>query len=153
MKSGFCAPAVDETVILLHHPLPLAGVSTVMERERQQNDSLVHGQVAVHDVFGAKDLGWHTATFNLAAPGESPTAHSPPLLTFVAFPRWESPFPFLQPQVSCSQHFSASLLSTVGLSFPNCCLIAVLSHGAVLLRLSYSPQYGSIGDDDDGGEL
>ena len=78
MKSGFCAPAVDETVILLHHPLPLAGVSTVMERERQQNDSLVHGQVAVHDVFGAKDLGWHTATFNLAAPGESPTAHSPP---------------------------------------------------------------------------
>ena len=35
--------AVDETVILLHPPLPLAGVSMVMERERQQNDSLVNG--------------------------------------------------------------------------------------------------------------
>ena len=35
--------AVDETVILLHPPLPLVGVSTVMERERQQNDSLVNG--------------------------------------------------------------------------------------------------------------
>ena len=33
--------AVDETVILLHPPVPLAGVSTVMDRERQQNDSLV----------------------------------------------------------------------------------------------------------------
>ena len=32
MKSGFCAPAVDETVILLHHPPPLAGVSIVMEK-------------------------------------------------------------------------------------------------------------------------
>ena len=35
--------AVDETVILLHPPLPLVGVSIVMERERQQNDSLVNG--------------------------------------------------------------------------------------------------------------
>ena len=35
--------AVDETVILLHPPLPLAGVSIVMERERQQNDGLVNG--------------------------------------------------------------------------------------------------------------
>ena len=35
--------AVDETVILLHPPLPLAGVSIVMEKERQQNDSLVNG--------------------------------------------------------------------------------------------------------------
>ena len=35
--------AVGETVILLHPPLPLAGVSTVMERERQQNDRLVNG--------------------------------------------------------------------------------------------------------------
>ena len=35
--------AIDETVILLHHPLPLVGVSIVMERERQQNDSLVNG--------------------------------------------------------------------------------------------------------------
>ena len=33
--------APDETVILLHPPLPLVGVSIVMERERQQNDSLV----------------------------------------------------------------------------------------------------------------
>ena len=34
---------VDETAILLHPPLPLVGVSIVMERERQQNDSLVNG--------------------------------------------------------------------------------------------------------------
>ena len=35
--------APDETVILLHLPLPLVGVSIVMEGERQQNDSLVNG--------------------------------------------------------------------------------------------------------------
>ena len=34
---------VDETVILLHPTLPLVGVSIVMERERQENDSLVNG--------------------------------------------------------------------------------------------------------------
>ena len=37
------AAAVDETVILLQPPLPLLGVSIVMERERQQNDSLADG--------------------------------------------------------------------------------------------------------------
>ena len=35
--------AVDETVILLHPPLHLLGASIVMERERQQKHSLVHG--------------------------------------------------------------------------------------------------------------
>ena len=35
--------AVGETVILLHRPLPSAGVSIAMERERQQNDSLANG--------------------------------------------------------------------------------------------------------------
>ena len=37
--------AVDETATLLHPPLPLVGVSIVMERERQQNDSdsLING--------------------------------------------------------------------------------------------------------------
>ena len=35
--------AVGETVILLHPPLPLLGVSIGMERERQQNDSLANG--------------------------------------------------------------------------------------------------------------
>ena len=36
--------AVDETsVILVHPPLPLVGVSIVMERERPLNDSLVNG--------------------------------------------------------------------------------------------------------------
>ena len=35
--------AVDETVILLRPPLPLAGVSIGMERERQKNDSHVNG--------------------------------------------------------------------------------------------------------------
>ena len=38
------ALAADESsVILLHPPLPLVGVSIVVERERQQNDSLVNG--------------------------------------------------------------------------------------------------------------
>ena len=37
--------APDETVILLHPPLPLAGVSIVMERGCRQNDrTLVRGQ-------------------------------------------------------------------------------------------------------------
>ena len=35
--------AIGETVILLHPPLPLVGVSIAMERERQQNDSLADG--------------------------------------------------------------------------------------------------------------
>ena len=35
--------AVGETVILLHPPLHLAGVSIATERERQQNDSLANG--------------------------------------------------------------------------------------------------------------
>ena len=36
--------AVGETVILLHAPLPVVGVSIVMERECQQNDrSLADG--------------------------------------------------------------------------------------------------------------
>ena len=39
--------APDETVILLHPPLPLAGLSIAMERARQPNDSLVNGQVGV----------------------------------------------------------------------------------------------------------
>ena len=38
-----CRLAVDETVILLHPHLPLAGVSIVMNRERQHNDSLTDG--------------------------------------------------------------------------------------------------------------
>ena len=36
-------PAVGETVILLHLPLPLVGDSIGMWRERQQNDSLADG--------------------------------------------------------------------------------------------------------------
>ena len=42
----FLAPvvvAVGETVILLHPPLPLVGVSIAMKRQRQQNDSLANG--------------------------------------------------------------------------------------------------------------
>ena len=42
VRSGHCV-APDETVILLHPPLHLVGLSTVMERERQQNDSLANG--------------------------------------------------------------------------------------------------------------
>ena len=33
----------QDHAILLHPPLPLAGVSTAMERERQQNGSLADG--------------------------------------------------------------------------------------------------------------
>ena len=42
---GTTAPASPRSsaAILLHPPLPLVGVSTVMKRERQQNDSLVRG--------------------------------------------------------------------------------------------------------------
>ena len=36
--------AVDETVVLLHPPLHLSGVSIATERERQQNESLANGQ-------------------------------------------------------------------------------------------------------------
>ena len=39
---GVCT-AVDETAILLHPLLPLVGISIVMERERQQLDSLADG--------------------------------------------------------------------------------------------------------------
>ena len=35
--------AVGETVILLHPPLPFVGVSIVIEKECQQNDSLANG--------------------------------------------------------------------------------------------------------------
>ena len=43
---AFCSAwnlAVGETVILLHPPLPLAGVSIETMRECQQNDSLADG--------------------------------------------------------------------------------------------------------------
>ena len=40
---GLALPAVGEIVILLHPPLPLVGVSIVMERECQQSDSLADG--------------------------------------------------------------------------------------------------------------
>ena len=36
-------PSRGETVTLLHPPLPMVGVSIVMEREREQNDSLADG--------------------------------------------------------------------------------------------------------------
>ena len=39
--------AVGETVILLQPPLPLAGVSIAMRRERQQNESLADGYFQV----------------------------------------------------------------------------------------------------------
>ena len=45
LSTGYraCTLAIDETVILLHPLLLLVGVSIVMERERQQNDSIVNG--------------------------------------------------------------------------------------------------------------
>ena len=45
MSTSICGvqPAVGETVILLHPPLPLVGASMAMERERQQKDSLADG--------------------------------------------------------------------------------------------------------------
>ena len=41
--SPWSSLAVGETVILLHSPLPLVGVSIVMERGCQQNDSVADG--------------------------------------------------------------------------------------------------------------
>ena len=48
-----CEIAPDETVILLHPPLPLVGVSIGMERGCQQNDSLVRGycESAAHGII------------------------------------------------------------------------------------------------------
>ena len=43
LVKGEVPPTVGETVILLHHPLPPAGVSIWMEKECQQNDSLADG--------------------------------------------------------------------------------------------------------------
>ena len=40
-SDGVARMAVCETVILLHPPLPLVGISIGMERGCQQNDSLV----------------------------------------------------------------------------------------------------------------
>ena len=38
----------ESSVTLLHRPLPVVGVSTVMERGRQQNDrTLANGQAAI----------------------------------------------------------------------------------------------------------
>ena len=42
-RSCLARLAVGETVILLHPPLPLVGVSIETMRERQQNDSLADG--------------------------------------------------------------------------------------------------------------
>ena len=48
-KLGVCVAATcaagESSVILLHPPLPLVGVSIAMGRERQPNDSLVNGYV------------------------------------------------------------------------------------------------------------
>ena len=49
---------IGETVILLHPPLPLAGASIGMERERQQNDSLLAHQ-DLHDRHVAAINGCH----------------------------------------------------------------------------------------------
>ena len=43
VRAPVAPSAVDETVILLHPPPPVAGVSIEMERGRQQTDSLVRG--------------------------------------------------------------------------------------------------------------
>ena len=40
--------AVGETIILLHSPLPLLGVSTGMKRGCRQNDSLADGYRRMH---------------------------------------------------------------------------------------------------------
>ena len=43
VRQGIRADLAVDEIILLHPPLPLVGVSIVMERECQQNDSLVTG--------------------------------------------------------------------------------------------------------------
>ena len=69
------AAAVDETVILLHPPLPLVGVSTGMEREVQQNDGL------------ADDAGSHAGSSRTLSGGSSQDV-SPMSLQQRADARW-----------------------------------------------------------------
>ena len=88
--------AVDETVILLHPPLPLVGVSIGMERELQQHDSLVmrYSQTAAAVRPSSLTCRWARyrslwfAGFDTALPLPSshclPTAPAGP---FAAFPR------------------------------------------------------------------
>ena len=65
------ACAVDETVILLHRPLSLVGVSIVMETERQQNDSLVNGDPHPAKVLDARPNRLHRGTQQFAASRKS----------------------------------------------------------------------------------
>ena len=56
--TGFLDLAVGETVILLHPPLPVVGVSTRMCDGCQQNDSLADGFLDRRfNSFGTKDTG------------------------------------------------------------------------------------------------
>ena len=67
------ALAIGETVILLHPPLPLLGVSTVMERGCQQKDSLVNG-------YPARTAAVSPTAASLLAPSPPPPPPPPPLL-------------------------------------------------------------------------
>ena len=59
-ETNTATSAVDETVILLHPPLPSVGVSIVMERERQQNDSLARSMATPPRRTGGRrrGIGW-----------------------------------------------------------------------------------------------
>ena len=63
--------ATDETVILLHPPLPLVGISIVMERERQQNDSPLATQAYRKRLVGDDPVEQIKAAKALQPAGES----------------------------------------------------------------------------------
>ena len=65
--------AIDETVILLQPRLPLVGVSTLMKREIQQNDSLVNGQPRT-SAEAASQKGVGTPTFFPSSETARPSA-------------------------------------------------------------------------------
>ena len=69
--------AVSETVIVLHPPLPLVGVSTGGERERQQNDrTLVNGSRSTSIANNTKFV-FDTGTSILAGPTAMVPPHPP----------------------------------------------------------------------------
>ena len=64
--------AVDETVKLLHPPLPLVGVSMAMERERRQNQTGV--------VSGSVGRQWRTVPSVPAIAEQSSHDHHSPII-------------------------------------------------------------------------
>ena len=106
--------AVDETVILLHPPLSLVGVSIVMERERQRNDSLANGQVRGARPTAGSNVSKPSSTA-ARPPGRKRTSRRPPRPSVTASARrraaaWNA----LRDGTPCSRCASSTLRSSRG---------------------------------------